>query len=123
GAILEDAAQQTVNLAGISAGPFETQVLTVTATSSNPGLIPNPTVTYASPNGTGSLAYRPVANHSGTAVITVKVQDDGGTANNGVDTITRTFTVAVTAVNDAPTLTAISDPAAILEDAAQQTIK
>ena len=32
----------------------------------------------------------------------VKVQDNGGTANGGVDTVTRTFTVSVTAVNDAP---------------------
>jgi hypothetical protein len=120
--ILEDAAQQTVSLAGISAGPGETQTLTVTATSGNPGLIPDPTVTYTSPNATGSLAYTPVANQSGSALITVTVRDDGGTAGAGVDTIVRTFTVNVTAVNDAPTLNAIADPAAILEDASQQTV-
>ena len=50
-AILVDSALQTVNLAGISAGPNESQGLTVTAISSNPGLIPNPTITYSSPNG------------------------------------------------------------------------
>ena len=60
-AIDEDAAQQTVNLAGISAGGGESQTLQVTATSNNTGLIPNPTVTYTSPNATGSLAYTPVA--------------------------------------------------------------
>ena len=122
-AILEDAAQQTINLNGTSAGPLETgQVISITTTSSNPSLIPDPTVAYNSPNAAGSLSYAPIANQSGTAVITVKVRDNGGTANNGVDTVTRTFTVAVTAVNDAPTLAAISDPAAILEDAGQQTV-
>lgn len=120
--ILEDAVAQTVNLSGISAGPGETQVLTVTATSNNTALIPNPTVTYTSPNPTGSLSYTPVANQSGTATITITVQDNGGTANGGVDTITRTFVVNVTPVNDAPTLAFITDPAAILEDATAQTI-
>jgi hypothetical protein len=99
---LEDAGAQTVNLTGIAAGGGETQVLTVTATSSNTGLIPNPTVTYTSAGTTGSLSYTPVANANGTAIITVTVTDDGGTANSGVATTTRTFTVAVTAVNDAP---------------------
>ncbi len=105
-AILEDAAQQTVNLAGIGTGASnETQVLAVTATSGTTALIPNPTVTYTSPNATGSLAYTPVPNANGTAVITVTVTDNGGTANGGVNTFQRTFTVTVSAVNDAPTIT------------------
>jgi hypothetical protein len=86
---------QTVNLSGITAGPNESQTLTVTATSGNTALIPNPTVSYSSPSATGSLSYTPVANQGGTALITVTVKDDGGTANNGVDTVTRTFTVTV----------------------------
>ena len=123
-AILQDAGQQTINLAGIAAGSGETQVLTVTATSSNTALIPNPTVNYTSPEATGTLTYTPVAGASGNAVITVTVTDDGGTANGGDDTVTQTFTVTVNAVaaNAEPTLTAIPDPAAILQDAGQQTI-
>jgi len=35
-------------------------------------------VTYTSPNATGSLSYTPVAGQGGTAVITVKVMDNGG---------------------------------------------
>ena len=110
-AILEDAGQQTVNFSGISAGPADEsgQTLTVTATSNNTALIPDPTVTYTSPDATGSLSYTPVGNANGSAVITVKVQDNGGTANGGADFITRTFTVDVTAVNDQPSFTA-SDP-------------
>jgi CSLREA domain-containing protein len=117
-AILEDAALQTVNLAGIGAGGGESQTLTVTALSNNTGLIPNPTVSYTSPNGTGSLSYTPVADASGSAIITVTV-DDGG---SGTHTVSRTFTVVVNAVNDPPTLDAIPNPSAILEDAALQTV-
>jgi hypothetical protein len=121
-AILEDAALQTVNLSGISAGPFESQTISITATSDNPGLIPNPTVNYVSANATGSLTYKPVANASGQAAITVTVKDNGGTLNDGVDTVVRTFTVKVTPVNDPPTLSAITNPPAVLEDAAEQSL-
>src|SRR5437867_4474089 len=49
--INEDAPLQTVNLSGITSGSSnEVQTLTVTAASSNPALIPNPTVSYTSPN-------------------------------------------------------------------------
>jgi hypothetical protein len=122
-AINEDAGEQTVNLAGIGSGAAnESQSLTVSASSDNTGLIPNPTVTYTSPNATGSLKYTPVANQNGTAVITVTVQDNGGTLYGGDDTKTRTFTVTVNAVNDEPTVDVIANPAAINEDAGLQTV-
>ena len=105
-AILEDSATQTVTLSGISSGDAnESQILTVTATSSNPALIPHPTVNYTSPNATGSLSFAPVANASGTATIAVTV-NDGQLTNN---LVTRAFTVTVTPVNDVPTITAIAD--------------
>jgi uncharacterized repeat protein (TIGR01451 family) len=117
-AILEDAGQQLISLSGITAGGGESQVLTVTAVSDNPALIADPTVTYTNPDASGSLSYTPIANQSGSALITVTVTD-GGT---GTHTITRTFLVAVTAVNDPPTLATISDPAAIPVGSAQQTV-
>jgi hypothetical protein len=89
-------------LTGISAGPFESQSLTVTAVSDNPGLIPNPTVNYTSPAATGSLSYTPVTNQFGSATITVTVMDDGGTSDNGVNIFTRTFLVVVVSVNNNP---------------------
>jgi hypothetical protein len=93
--ILPDSGQQTVHLTGIGAGAGETQNLTITAVSDNPSLVPNPAVAYTSPNSTGVLTYAPVAGAKGTATITVTVKDDGGTANGGRDTTTRTFRVVV----------------------------
>jgi hypothetical protein len=116
--ISEEAAAQTVSLSGISSGSAnENQTLTVTATSSNPGLIPNPTVTYTSPNTTGSLSFTPAADKSGSAVITVTVNDGHAVSN----TLSRTFTVTVTPVNDMPTLNAISG-VTIDEDASAQSV-
>ena len=99
--INENAILQTVNLSGITSGAAnENQVLTVTASSSNTGLIPNPTVNYTGTNSTGSLTFTPVVNKTGAATVTVTV-NDGGTSNN---IVTRTFTVTVNAVNQLPTL-------------------
>ena len=67
-------------------------------------------------NANGSFTYTPNLNFFGTDSFTFKAND--GT----VDSNTATFTVTVTAVNDAPTLNAIPDPAAILEDAGAQTV-
>jgi uncharacterized repeat protein (TIGR01451 family) len=100
--ISEDASIQTVLMNNIQAGDAETDGLSITATSDNTGLIPNPTVSYTSPNAIGTLSFMPVPNQTGSAIITVTLTDNGGTANGGVNTIVRTFTVTVSAVNDAP---------------------
>ena len=54
----------------------------------------------------GHLTYTPPANGAGSALatFTFQVQDNGGTANGGVDTdpTPKTMTVSVTSVNDAP---------------------
>jgi len=104
--IPEDSGVRTINLSGISAGPLETQPLRITATSSNTLVIPVPTVTYTSPNATGTLTFTPAANAFGVSTITVTVEDGGidgnlaTAADNGVTT--RSFVVTVTSVNDVP---------------------
>jgi len=103
--INENAGQQTINLTGITAGGGETQNLTVTASSNNTSLV-NPSITYTSPNSTGTLMFTPAANSFGTATITVTVMDDGGTKNGGVDTTSVQFTVTVNQV--AASITAVS---------------
>ncbi|WP_417387482.1 hypothetical protein [Gimesia sp.] len=95
----ENASVQTVNLTGISASGLVPNELQVTATSSNTSLIPDPVVSYSSPDSTGSLTFTPVANQTGVATITVTVEDgglDGNLATTGDNnTIQRTFEVTV----------------------------
>jgi hypothetical protein len=117
--ILQGAGLQTVNLTGIGSGNTDAQTLHVTATSDNPALIPDPTVTYSSPDSTGSLTYAPLGNGHGTAHITVTVTDDGGTALGGVDTVSRTFTVVVQINPEPPTLD--SGPITMLDPVARRT--
>jgi hypothetical protein len=116
--INENVGLQTVSLSGITSGATnENQTLTITAVSSNTGLIPNPTVNYTNTSTTGKLTFTPATNGIGTATITVKV-NDGGTSNN---IVTRTFTVTVNVVNHTPTLNAISN-LTINENAGLQTV-
>ena len=96
--VVEDWTRQTVNFNGITIGPTNENgqsILSITATSSNPSLIPNPTVNYTSANTNGSLTFTPATNSFGVATITVVVKDDGGTANGGVDSVTNIFTVSL----------------------------
>ena len=117
-AIKENAGLQTVKLSDISSGAAnEIQNLKVSAVSSNPGLIFNPTVYYTNANTAGKLTFAPVTNTYGTATIAVTV-NDGGTSNN---IVTRSFTVTVNAVNQPPTLNALGN-LALKENAGLQTV-
>jgi hypothetical protein len=104
--INENAGARSVSLSGIADGPGDqNQTLTVTAISSNPSLIPNPSVAYISPNASGSIAFTSAANASGQATISVFV-NDGATSNN---IATQTFIVTVNPVNQAPTLNPLNN--------------
>src|SRR5690606_28449568 len=73
---------------------------TVTA---NPGLF----AVVPAVDAAGNLSYTPAADAFGSATIEITVQDDGGTANGGVDTSApQSFQIVVSAVNDAPAFTA-----------------
>ena len=104
--INENAGLQSVNLSGITSGASnESQTLTVTASSSNPGLIPTPAVSYISPNTTGSITFTPVAYGFGSSTITVTV-NDGGSSNN---VVSHSFNVTVNQVNQPPTISSIAN--------------
>lgn len=116
--INENAGQQTISLSGISSGASnETQTLAVTASSSNTGLIPAPTVSYTSPNATGSLSFTPAPYANGSATVTVTVNDGGGSNN----VVSRSFRVTVNSVNQAPTLNALANMT-INQNAGLQTV-
>lgn len=104
---------QTLNEDGSSSFPISNitateanqTITSVTATSSNTALLPNPAITGSGASRTITLS--PVADAFGTSMVTVTVVDDGGTANGGIDTFSQTFMVTVTSVNDQPTFDAI----------------
>ena len=118
----EDAGPQTVNpwATAISPGPGEGgQTVTFNVTGNT-----NPTLFAAGPavSPTGVLTYTPAADAFGTATITLVLQDNGGTANGGVDTSApQTFVITVNAVNDAPSFTKGPDQT-VNEDAGPQTV-
>jgi hypothetical protein len=70
---------------------------------------------------TGKLTYTLAANRNGVAIVSVTVQDSGGTTNGGIDTSAiQTFTITVTgvdhppaAINDFPTVVQGSGPVKI----------
>ena len=111
--VAQDVGLQTINLSGIGSGAAdEDQILTLTAVSSNPSLIPISlsSVDYASPASTGSLRFTPAAGQSGSAQITVTLSDSGNTSNGGVNSIQRSFAVnVIVSDNLPPTLDEISD--------------
>lgn len=82
-----------VDLNGISDGTGNTQNVTITATSDNTAVLPDPSIGYVNGDETGLLDFSP--NGYGHVIITVTVKDDGGTANGGVDTIIRTFSINI----------------------------
>ena len=104
----EDAGPRSTNWAkAISAGPADefSQSLNFTVTNDNPSLfVLQPVI-----NPTGTLTYCSATNANGTALVTVRLHDDGGTANGGEDTSAPVnFTLTVTPVNDPPTALMIS---------------
>lgn len=106
----EDSGAQTITnwATGISAGPGESgQTLSFFIAK-----VSNPSLFSAAPviSSTGTLTYTPAANAFGSAEVTVFLQDNGGTANGGMDrSDVHTFTITVNAVNDAPTFTKGAD--------------
>src|SRR5437867_1481250 len=101
-----DAAAQTVSgwATNLGKGPGNEsgQTLDFIVSNNNNGLFSSqPAV-----SSTGTLTFTSAPNANGVATVTVKIHDDGGTANGGVDTSApQTVTITVNPVNDGPVLT------------------
>jgi hypothetical protein len=101
--VSENAGYQTVIgwATALSAGPSDEagQSLVFLVSNSNAALFSTP----PSINNQGTLTYAPATNAYGVATVTVYVQDDGGTANGGVNSSpAQTFTITVDHVNRPP---------------------
>ena len=112
----EDSGAHSVNpwASSISKGPANESGQSVDFVITNNS---NSTLFSSGPSvsSNGTLSYTPDANKSGTATITLKIHDDGGTANGGVnESATQSFTISVNPVNDDPV--ANDDSATIDED-------
>jgi gliding motility-associated-like protein len=82
---------QVVNLAGITAGPETAQTTTTSVSTSNPSV-------FSAINVVGTQIQFTLAAGIVTpqdVVVTVRVRDNGGVANGGVDTIVRTFRLGI----------------------------
>ncbi|MCY1535857.1 hypothetical protein D9M68_712810 [compost metagenome] len=97
--------KQSISLSGITAGPESNQTTTLSVSSSNAALFSSLTVNKTTADG-GVIEYVLAPGASGSAIITVTVKDNGGTANGGVDSFSRSFTLTVNAL---PQLTLSSD--------------
>ncbi len=103
----ENAGAQSVTgwATSISAGPFEEEILqslSFNLSSDNTSLFSVQPAVDAS----GTLTYTPATGVSGSATVSISLQDDGGTDNGGVDTSTpQSFTITVSpAANTPPTI-------------------
>ena len=120
--LLEDAASQSIGswATGISVGPANESAQTpiFLLSNDNNGLFSaQPAV-----SATGTLTFILTSDANGSATVSVQIQDDGGTPNGGVDTSAiQTFTVTVTAVNDAPSFTTGADES-VLENSDAHTV-
>jgi len=97
----------------------ELQALTFEVTNNT-----NPTLFLTGPmiNFTGSLSFTPAPNMNGSATITIRLKDNGGTTNGGADTsASQIFTITVLPVNDPPTFTRGTFPI-VNEDAGPQSL-
>src|SRR5678815_582152 len=80
----------------------ENQLVTVTAASDNPGLIPHPMVNYPGSGSTATLTLAPTPSSNGVALVSVIVNDAQGQSNF----VTRSFAVTV---NGAPRFLPVPD--------------
>ena len=119
----EDAGTQTVDgwATAITAGPNESgQTVDFQLTNDNNNLFAPGGHPFVASNGT--LTYTLAADENGSATVKIKAKDSGGTANGGQDeSAEQTFTIAVGAVNDAPSFQKGADQT-VDEDAGAQTL-
>jgi hypothetical protein len=122
--VLENAGSQTVPgwATAIRSGPPDeaSQTVAFMVTTTNSALFAAGGLPSVDSGGT--LTYTPAEGANGSATVTVRLVDDGGTAFGGADTSPPwTFTIVVLAVNSAPSFE-VGPHQKVLENAGVQTV-
>ncbi len=106
----EDAAPFEIPLTGIGYGIdcLAQEIVSLEAENGNESLL-TITRTYVNGEPSGKLMVTLKPGLSGEAVVTLTLQDNGGSLNGGNDTTVRSFKITVEPVNDPPEVTPIAD--------------
>ncbi|NHZ84703.1 MAG: T9SS type A sorting domain-containing protein [Planctomycetia bacterium] len=100
--IFEDS-ETIIALTGVQAGPWEKdQQITMSVKSNNTDILPNPALSYNSPDTIATLTFSTIPNIFGSASISITMSDNGGTNFGGKDSISYLIPVEITSVNDKP---------------------
>ncbi len=115
--------QTDVVFSGLDDGDANaSQTLTITAVSSDTAILPDPSIVYSPGDFGGTLQLNPVAGQTGSATVTVTVQDNGGTIAGGDNSQTMDFDVMVySEVNNTPALNDLVSMS-ILQDDPEQIV-
>ncbi len=100
--IIEDI-DTSITITGIQAGPWESnQNISISVKSNNTDILPDPILTYFSPDNFATLTFSTIPNVNGTTALTLSMSDDGGTELGGIDSEAYTIPVEILAINDKP---------------------
>jgi gliding motility-associated-like protein len=108
---------KVIRLSGISAGPEVNQTLTATIKSNNAALFQSLTINLLA-NGLGEIRYKLNTSAIGNVRLTIRLKDNGGITNNGIDTLLNDVSLII---NPFPTVS-ISSSNGLTIDRGQTTI-
>ncbi len=102
---LEDIVSESIPLTGIARGRSSGPPLRISAFSSNPMLIPNPTINYVAGDSKGRLNFSPAKDANGTASLSIVVRNAGAdgifdTSDDG--TVEQSVSIVIKPINDPP---------------------
>lgn len=107
---IEDSSAIILSITGMSVGPEnEIQNLFIFAYPDDTTRVKIGDINYSSKQDTGWVTIIPVENAFGIVPITIKIFDNGGTSNGGVDTFSTTFNLHIASINDPPILKLLDD--------------
>ncbi len=124
--VVEDAGTQTIKLTGIRKGRPQGPDLRISAISSNPDLLPPPSIVPDASGLTATLSYRTRPDANGQAAVIVNITDAGadGLFDTSDDTFAeQRFLVTVLSSNDPPLLTFSQGEVNVNDDAGPQVVE